>query len=139
AIYHSPSAGRRRRHAFYSKTCASRHTGIRPGSDRGTLMAAGRNQDPVRVARARVAREGPEIGLFTRVVGIAVHDGAVRAVQDVDLVRYELNGHPSDRSVEPGLDDVGALDPEDAAFECLPGRLPVVDRPGEPGEHLVAQ
>src|SRR4029077_10753272 len=99
----------------------------------------GRLKEPVWVARPRIAGKTPKIGLFDRVIGIAVDDASIVRAQHIDLVRDELDRDARNAAGETGVDDRHPLQAADPRLKRLLRGGAFVDRGREWRVHLIAQ
>src|SRR5208282_1137008 len=110
------------------------------GALRGaSVRAAGLDERPVGIARARVAREGPDSGDLGRMARVSLDHIAVLVARDVDLLGNEFDGHEGAAAVHLRLEDVRRLDPDEGRLARLPGILARFDRAGKILEHRVVE
>src|SRR3546814_12257559 len=67
------------------------------------------DEGPVRVGRARVPGEGPDVRDLDRLVGIAVDHRSLPVAGHVDLPRDELDRDEGGAAFYPAVQDLGAL------------------------------
>ena len=112
---------------------------LREASVTASVRAAGLDERPVGIARARVAREGPDIGDLGRMARVSLDHIAVLVARDVDLLGNEFDGHEGGAAVHLRLEDVHRLDPDERGLVGLPGVLARLDRAGKILEHPVVE
>src|SRR5581483_3195236 len=86
------------------------------------------DQLPVRVARGYVAGEGPYIGHFGDLVGIAVDHGAILVTRHRDDLRLEAHRHLRRLVAHFRRGDVGVVDRDEARLDGLAALLAAFDR-----------
>src|SRR5262245_34940578 len=96
--------------------CAGRRSMGPPARSIGGLRS---DQLPVRIARGDLAREGPDVGDFLDALGIAGDDLAAAVARGRDQLAHELHGDVGHAVLELGLDDVRALDADEALVDLL--------------------
>src|SRR3546814_5738447 len=97
-------------------------------------------EHPVGAGRADIARKGPNIAAFHRIIERAGDDIAVLVARDGSNIRHEQYRNPRHAPVEHGGMDVRFLDPDQAIVEPMVQCLARVDRSGKAGiDIIVAQ
>src|SRR5690606_35885186 len=104
----------------------------------GSIRGAGCDEEPGGIARADVARGGPDVGDRVDGAGAAGYDGPVGVGGGVELLGGELDRDPGLAPVQLGFDDLHALDADQGGIETVAGLLALAHGALEVGEHLAA-
>src|SRR5215472_10151153 len=89
---------------------------------------AGGDQLPVRIARAGVPAEGPEVRFLDHAIGIPVDHLPIGGARDIDLVRDELDGDKGGIALEACFREFAILDRQQIRLVGLPRGLALLDR-----------
>src|SRR5262245_33567528 len=105
-------------------TGAARH---RRSEGERSLPAVGGDQAPVRVARAHVAGERPDIGDIGDRFRAAVDDCPSLVACHRDHLRNEAYGEACNATAQVGADDVGFLDANEFALDLFAALLAIAN------------
>ena len=102
-------------------------------------MRRGGHQKPIRIARARVARERPNIRYVGDRLRIALDDLAAGIARNVDLLANKLHGHERSPPIHARLDDLRRANADERRLQRMFGLLARANGSGEIVINLVRQ